>query len=31
MILRPGSITKEELEDVIGTVLIDPSLEKGIQ
>lgn len=28
MILRPGSITKEELEDVIGTVLIDPSLEK---
>ncbi|WP_296646270.1 L-threonylcarbamoyladenylate synthase [Romboutsia sp. 13368] len=28
MILRPGSITKEELEDIIGTVLIDPSLEK---
>ena len=28
MILRPGSITKEDLEEVIGTVLIDPSLEK---
>ena len=28
MILRPGSITKEELEKVIGEVLIDPSLER---
>lgn len=28
MILRPGSITKEDLEKVIGEVLIDPSLEK---
>lgn len=26
MILRPGSITKEELEKVIGEVLVDPSL-----
>ena len=26
MILRPGSITKEDLEKVIGEVLIDPSL-----
>ncbi|MEG1311695.1 MAG: L-threonylcarbamoyladenylate synthase [Romboutsia sp.] len=28
MILRPGSITKEELEKVIGQVIIDPSLAK---
>ncbi len=28
MILRPGSITKEDLEKVIGEVLIDPSLAK---
>ena len=28
MILRPGSITKEDLEKVIGEVLIDPSLER---
>ena len=28
MILRPGSITKEDLEKVIGEVTIDPSLEK---
>lgn len=28
MILRPGSITKEELESIIGTVIMDPSLEK---
>lgn len=28
MILRPGSITKEDLEDVIGKVEIDPALEK---
>lgn len=28
MILRPGSITKKDLEDVIGNVTIDPSLEK---
>ena len=28
MILRPGSITKEDLEEVIGEVTIDPSLEK---
>ena len=28
MILRPGSITKEDLEKVIGKVLIDPSLAK---
>lgn len=28
MILRPGSITKEDLEKVVGQVLIDPSLEK---
>ena len=27
MILRPGSITKEQLEDAIGEVLVDPSLE----
>lgn len=27
-ILRPGSITKEDLEDVIGKVNIDPALEK---
>ncbi len=27
MILRPGSITKEQLEDAIGQVLVDPSLE----
>lgn len=28
MILRPGSITKEELEKLIGEVDLDPSLEK---
>ena len=28
MILRPGSITKEDLENLIGEVLLDPSLEK---
>lgn len=28
MILRPGSITKEDLENVIGEVRIDPALEK---
>ena len=28
IILRPGSITKEDLEKVIGEVLIDPSLER---
>lgn len=28
MILRPGSITKEELEKVIGEVDLDPSLDK---
>ena len=28
MILRPGSITKEELEEVIGNVRLDPSLER---
>lgn len=28
MILRPGSITKEELEEVLGEVLVDPSLLK---
>ena len=28
MILRPGSITKEELEKLIGHVNLDPSLEK---
>lgn len=28
MILRPGSITKEDLEKVIGEVSIDPSLER---
>lgn len=28
MILRPGSITREDLEKVIGKVIIDPSLEK---
>ena len=28
MILRPGSITKEMLEDVLGEVSIDPSLSK---
>lgn len=28
MILRPGSITKEDLEEVLGEVLIDPSLLK---
>lgn len=28
MILRPGSITKEDLESVIGEVKVDPSLEK---
>lgn len=28
MILRPGSITKEDLENVVGEVLIDPSLAK---
>ena len=28
MILRPGSITKEDLENVIGNVNMDPSLEK---
>ena len=27
MILRPGSVTKEQLEEEIGQVLIDPSLE----
>ena len=30
MILRPGSITKEDLEKVIGEVLIDPSLERKL-
>ncbi len=30
MILRPGSITKEQLESVIGDVLVDPSLEGKI-
>lgn len=28
MILRPGSITKKDLEKVIGNVILDPSLEK---
>lgn len=28
MILRPGSVTKEDLEKVIGQVLLDPSLNK---
>ena len=28
MILRPGSINKEDLENLIGEVLLDPSLEK---
>ena len=28
MILRPGSITKEDLENIIGEVLVDPSLTK---
>lgn len=28
MILRPGSITKEDLEKVIGNIILDPSLEK---
>ena len=28
MILRPGSITKEDLEKVVGEVEIDPSIEK---
>lgn len=28
MILRPGSITKEDLEEIVGHVIIDPSLEK---
>lgn len=28
MILRPGSITKENLEEVLGEVLVDPSLLK---
>lgn len=28
MILRPGSITKENLEDILGEVAIDPSLSK---
>ena len=28
VILRPGSITKEDLENVIGEVSIDPALEK---
>ena len=28
MILRPGSITKEDLESVVGQVTIDPSLAK---
>ncbi|CEI71606.1 MULTISPECIES: L-threonylcarbamoyladenylate synthase [Romboutsia] len=28
MILRPGSITKEDLEEVLGEVLVDPSLLK---
>lgn len=28
MILRPGSITKEDLENIIGEVTIDPSLAK---
>lgn len=27
MILRPGSITKEQLESVVGKVLVDPSIE----
>lgn len=28
MILRPGSVTREQLQEIIGTVLLDPSLEK---
>lgn len=28
MILRPGSVTKEDLEKVIGQVTVDPSIEK---
>ncbi|MEG1410891.1 MAG: L-threonylcarbamoyladenylate synthase [Terrisporobacter sp.] len=27
MILRPGSITKEQMESIIGEVLVDPSIE----
>ncbi len=27
MILRPGSVTKEQMEQIIGEVLIDPSIE----
>ncbi|MGL5640761.1 MAG: L-threonylcarbamoyladenylate synthase [Paraclostridium sp.] len=27
MILRPGSVTKEQMEDIIGEVLVDPSIE----
>ena len=27
MILRPGSVTKEQMESIIGEVLIDPSIE----
>ncbi|MFI8687702.1 L-threonylcarbamoyladenylate synthase [Rossellomorea sp. NPDC077527] len=29
VILRPGGITKEQLEEVVGTVQVDPSLKEG--
>lgn len=30
MILRPGGVTREMLQEVLGDVQIDPSLEKGV-
>lgn len=30
MILRPGAITKEMIEEIIGPVAIDPAVEKGL-
>lgn len=29
IILRPGGVTKEQLEEVVGTVEVDPSLKEG--
>ena len=29
-ILRPGGVTKEQLEEVLGVVAVDPAIEKGL-
>jgi len=30
VLLRPGTVTREDLEETIGPILVDPSLNKGI-